>query len=860
MTAPAHRTTVPARALHWIERPDLVHRASPPPGTVVSVVAPAGYGKTSVAIDVARGSAVPVAWLSMDRHDSDPSRLWSGLLMSLDLAGVRSPAGAAGPARGAGTEPWWEAAAVLVDALGAADPILLVLDGLDPHDHVGAGPALDYLLEWMPDRHAVLITGRRTWGAAAPGRIAPERLLRIGAVDLRLSDDEAAALLQLLAPELPASERADLVGLTDGWAAAVVLAARNTRAEARSGWGEPHEDALLDRVLPGLIDGPDALLALAAASPVTASLAATYGVEAPRFRDLAHAGLLLPWGDTDADVRRPSGRPESRWRLTRPLAAAGDRRLRATDPGRHASIHRAAGEAAAAAGDAEAAIDHLVAAGDLDGARTVLHQVEDDLFLTGRARDVRQWYRTLYSGPEQQQLESMLRAAWSAVLSYDHSEADRIVMILSDSMSAHSWTSQRVAGEILVLRATLAGRRGQLEHMEEFGRRAVLAFGDDWSTNSRILARVVVARSALWRDDLPALRMAHDELAAQAGLPDYFASGFLPALTAGVALAEGRLRDAIRFAGHSRDWFAEHPGLAAQIPTRDAELTLAAAMSESGLDPEAASVLDEMARFGDEYDQPVLSVLARVHRARSAMLARQHRDAFRALADARAAAIEAGSSPRLRHRIDEIEVPLALQVGDAARARAAALRLPEGSTRTLLMAAVQQLRRPSSGARALERLVPEGPRQEVHRDLLLARSALTSDRRRALVLLSRAAAVAEENGLMLVLRLYPADLVDFAREAGVRTADRALSDLVRFAGFDVEPSAPSSPTAPSPLSAGERQLLALLPTRLTYDGIAADLGVSVNTIKSRIKRLYAKLEVGSRDDAVAAARARGLIA
>jgi LuxR family maltose regulon positive regulatory protein len=62
-----------------------------------------------------------------------------------------------------------------------------------------------------------------------------------------------------------------------------------------------------------------------------------------------------------------------------------------------------------------------------------------------------------------------------------------------------------------------------------------------------------------------------------------------------------------------------------------------------------------------------------------------------------------------------------------------------------------------------------------------------------------------------------------------------------------------------PLSERERAVLRLLPTLLSYTEIAGELFVGVNTVKTHIKSIYRKLDVGSRRDAVVRARALRLI-
>lgn len=62
------------------------------------------------------------------------------------------------------------------------------------------------------------------------------------------------------------------------------------------------------------------------------------------------------------------------------------------------------------------------------------------------------------------------------------------------------------------------------------------------------------------------------------------------------------------------------------------------------------------------------------------------------------------------------------------------------------------------------------------------------------------------------------------------------------------------------LSPGELQLLALLQSHMTGVEIAAHLGITMNTLKTRLRRLYRKLGVTSRPAATEAARRRGLVA
>jgi LuxR family transcriptional regulator, maltose regulon positive regulatory protein len=77
-----------------------------------------------------------------------------------------------------------------------------------------------------------------------------------------------------------------------------------------------------------------------------------------------------------------------------------------------------------------------------------------------------------------------------------------------------------------------------------------------------------------------------------------------------------------------------------------------------------------------------------------------------------------------------------------------------------------------------------------------------------------------------------------------------------------------SPTAidqlvPAPaeeLSPGELKVLRFLPTNLSRTEIAAELSVSVNTVGTHIRNIYAKLQVSDRSSAVQRARELRLLA
>jgi LuxR family transcriptional regulator, maltose regulon positive regulatory protein len=197
------------------------------------VSAPAGFGKTTLLTEwLAAGPAAPdderlAAWLSLDRSDNDPVSFWTYV-----IAALRTVASGVGESAltllHAPQPPSIETAlTTLLNDLGSVSgDIVLVLDDYHAIDAREVQDGMAFLLDHLPPRLHVVIASRADPALPLPRLRARGELVEIRAAELRFTPDEAAAYLNgMMGLQLSAPDVAALEGRTEGWIAALQLAA-----------------------------------------------------------------------------------------------------------------------------------------------------------------------------------------------------------------------------------------------------------------------------------------------------------------------------------------------------------------------------------------------------------------------------------------------------------------------------------------------------------------------------------------------------------------------------------------------------------------------------------------------------------
>jgi LuxR family maltose regulon positive regulatory protein len=386
-TGPGHRPPRPRRGV--LRRERLLRRlvqASDVP--LVLLVAPAGYGKTTLLAQWVEGEERPAAWISVRDADNDPG-VFLGTIMHA-LGEIRS-GGRSRPvsSNGAGTT----VAAVTRSLARLERPFVLVLDNAHRLRSDASLEVLAAIADHVPESSQLALATREEPALPIGGLRADGKLVDFRARDLVMTRREATTMLSLAGLELPAEDVLVLMQRTEGWPAGLYLAALSLRARPDvhravtrfAGDDRIAADYLRDELLNRLDD--DRLEFLRCTSvldtlsgPLCDEVLDRTG-SGEVLRDLSRSNVLIATLDsTDATYRyHPM--------LVRMLQAE----LHRAQPEREAELHRRASGWYVSSGDLDSAIGHAIEAGDVAHAGELLWSAAAERVLDGRNAAVKRW-------------------------------------------------------------------------------------------------------------------------------------------------------------------------------------------------------------------------------------------------------------------------------------------------------------------------------------------------------------------------------------------------------------------------------------------------------------------------------------
>jgi LuxR family maltose regulon positive regulatory protein len=851
-------------------------------GRVIQLSAAAGSGKTSLLRSwiAEAGLAGSTAWVSVEPDERDPQRFWISVLDALR----RTAAGAA-LIRDLTAAPDIDGGAVverLLEDLGTLDQrTWLVIDDLHELRSDEALRQLELLLMRSPAELRFVLASRRDRRLGLHRLRLEGELTEIRADHLRFSPDESRALFEASGVQLSDAAVALLAQRTEGWVAGLRLAALSLAgnpdperfAAAFAGSERGVAEYLLAEVLDRQPEAvKDMLLRTSVLERVSGPLA-----------DLLTGGsggqrILQELEESNAFV--VSLDPGRSWfRYHHLFADLLTLELRRTAADQVPALHGAAAAWFAEHGHTVEAMRHAQAAERWDLAARLLSDHWFGLVLSGQRATAHGLLAGFPAGRVAADAELSSLTAARDLDAGSVEEAERHLALASRAGEPAAADRRGHLQLVLaIVQLSVARHRGDLPAVVEHAQRllapaqaadaARLGLGDE----VRALALLEFGVAELWtgrfdaaqrhledalalaeRIDRPFLMLsalAHlaqidvfdaiplgaqrsgqaIELAQRHGWTDDPVAGVAYSIHGVALLVQGRLAEAESCLQH-----AERTRLARVSPAGGLMHYVMRGLLEAacGRDAEALSAFRSAERLGEQLVGPhVLAARIPGHLVRTLVHLGELERAEQVLA-----------------QIDDAEREL-----PEMRIAGAALRLagddPEGATAVLA---------PLLDEAALTMRPRVWPVQALLLEAI-ARDAL-GEAGRAEHALERALDLAEPEGLLIPFLLYPAPRL-LERHRRRRTSHASLIAAAVDLLSGRTPASPRGRTEPlrEPLSESETRVLRYLPTNLSMREIAGELHLSINTIRTHMRHLYAKLGAHTRADAVERARALGLLA
>lgn len=377
-------------------------------GKLTLVSAQAGYGKTTLLADWTARRHFRVAWVSLDPGDNTLERFLAHVIHALQ---------AVYPGLGEATLAMLQARELPLDDLlislandlaagleragVLSEPALLVLDDYHHIDDTAIHRAVTFLLDHAPARFHLTISARTNPPLALARLRGRNQLTEIGEQELRFTLAEAAAFLkQTMGLALAPEDIASLEARTEGWVAGLQLAALSMRGRADPGnfvrqFSGSHRhilDYLTDEVLNRQpIDIQHFLLQTSILDRLTASLCAAV----TRRQD---SQVILERLERDHLFVVPLDDERRCYRYHQLFSDQLRYRLQATMPEKVSELHLLACEWHAAQGRLYEAIGHALAAKSYDRAVELIEAADPTLAMRGEVTTLLSW---LDAFPEQ---------------------------------------------------------------------------------------------------------------------------------------------------------------------------------------------------------------------------------------------------------------------------------------------------------------------------------------------------------------------------------------------------------------------------------------------------------------------------
>lgn len=892
------------------------------------VSAPAGYGKTTLLHewlstkdqrspsedesrrqnDETQSSAeslhpFKIAWLTVDEADNDPTRFWSYVVLSLQaisdelgetvLAQLRSP------------QPP-PVNLILPSLLNEIDALrgrgILVLDDYhaihDPRIHESMG----FVLEHLPSTlHLVLST--RTDPPLPLARLRANALVtEVRAADLRFTLEEVLALLNDR-NHLGLSDRhvITIAEQTEGWIAGLQLAALSLEgrdAESRaqlvanfSGRQQFVLDYLTDEVLRRQSESVQTFLLQ------TSILDRLIGALCDAVTERSDGHVVLESLNKANLFLVPLDTEGSWYRYHHLFAELLRARLRESRPDEVSGLHTRASEWCEQNGLTAEAVDHAMAARDLERAGRLVKQVAGRMFVGNEIGTLLGWLRALSGDTAHSDPELSMILAWALlatsqmdVLDSHLAIIERELGVTADGSPEHGVLSPRIRGalaEILCVRSNLPLHSRDPLRVLRMCERGFEYLGQDVARGlfqpRTSIESILTFNCAVAHELLGDLRAAEEELEAAIAIEpkNWHISQMTSTRLAQLLMAQGRLkeaadvwRDALRRAMDARGQISPFSGLP--------HAGLGNILCEWNQLDEAESQLKQGLELGRPWSNLDTLFLAHAGLARIQESKGDYEAALGSWEELRQAARNLKASWAIT-RAEAHRACLWARQGNFTAARRWVERMSISGQETIpsleevqalilarVLIALGELDQALGILSTIRQSAEAGGRRDRCIEILMLQALVAQAQGRTAAALSdlRASlALAEPDGYVRVYLDEGEPMGRLLKQVAARDPANTyianlLSEHERTQGAKVSSEALASPIRldlPDQLTRRELEVLHLLAQGLTNREIAEKLYLSPNTLRVYTYSIYRKLDVHNRTQAVAKARQLGIL-
>jgi len=463
---------IPHSQPNLISRPRLIkHLEDGLSRKLTLVSSPAGFGKTTLLSEWIHKCGQPVAWITLDQGDNDPSRFLKYFITAALQKNEAEIGEEIFSALQSSQPPKSDIllTGLLNEITEMTQPIVIVLDDYHVITEPTIQEMLTFIVENQPPQMHLVISSR----ADPPWPLARLRvhgeLAEIRTRDLRFTTDEAATFLNnVMGLKLSPQEVASLEGLTEGWIAGLQMAALSMRGRKDvSGFIESFSGThrfILDYLVEEVLDQQS--LTIQEFLLKTSILESLSGPLCDAVADREDSQIILTQLEQANLFLIPLDDERCWYRYHHLFADLLRIRLEHTQPEHTPTLHRRASEWFEQNGLIAEAVNHSLVANDFERVVRLFAGNTLAMIYHGESRTLVSWLEALPDEVVRSQPWFSIAHAWTLAYAGEFDAIETLlketekVLVGFDELVLSEVEYQRIVGHIAIIRSYTAARRG----------------------------------------------------------------------------------------------------------------------------------------------------------------------------------------------------------------------------------------------------------------------------------------------------------------------------------------------------------------------------------------------------------------